>query len=204
METVRIRLYYDFASTLCYVVHRILSEAGPQLEKLGVELEWRPIDLTESVPWDRGDSFADNVRNAVRDTARSLGIHVEMPDPWLDSRPASEIALQITHPTSEGNWRKSVFSAIFEHGEHQLTPQLEALAVDLIDGPSSADPASSDPRYALVEESTREAGALGVVGVPTMLLDDWLIGGVYDGDSMLSIFEQLADQYRAQGTSTVN
>ena len=91
METVTIRVYYDFASTLCYVAHRVLTSIEPQIDELGVQLEWVPIDLTMAAPWDRGDSFADEVRDAVHGTASTLGVDVEMPDPWLDSRPASEI-----------------------------------------------------------------------------------------------------------------
>ena len=46
METVTIRVYYDFASTLCYVAHRVMCRIEEEIGELGVELEWRPIDLT--------------------------------------------------------------------------------------------------------------------------------------------------------------
>ena len=200
MHTVTIRLYYDFASTLCYVSHRVLSGVEDEIRDLDVVLEWRPIDLTMAAPWDRGDSFTDEIRTAVRNTGLSLGVDVEMPDPWLDSRPASQIALQAPSATAEARWRNAVFDTIFLHDSPTLTPQLLELAAELI-GP---DALSDDGSFSLVEQSTEEAIALGVTGVPTLLLDNWVFGGIYDGESMVSILRQLAEQYRDQGTSEVN
>ena len=51
-DVVTIRLYYDFASTLCYVAHRVLTEVEGRIAEAGVELEWCPLDLTMIVPWD--------------------------------------------------------------------------------------------------------------------------------------------------------
>ncbi len=204
---VRIRLYYDFASTLCYVAHRVLTSVETEVAELGVEIEWCPIDLTEAVPWDRGDSFADEVRTSVRNTALTLGVDVEMPDPWLDSRPASQIALKTGSLASEAQWRAAVFRSIFEHGEHLLSDDLLDLARELIGEDNFAqafgDVEASGP-FPIVEQNTEDAMALGVNGVPTLLLDDWLLGGVFDGESMLSILAQLAEQYRDLGHSAVN
>ena len=55
-----------------------------------------------------------------------------------------------------------------------------------------------------VEECTREAIALGVTGVPSFLLDNWLFGGVYDDELMVSILRQLSTQYRESGSEAVN
>ena len=200
-DPVTIRVYYDFASTLCYVAHRVLTEIEPQIEELGIELQWRPIDLTMAAPWDRGDSFTDEVRTAVRNTGLALGLDVEMPDPWLDSRPASHVALRTPSPEAEARWRRAVYDSIFEEGIPGLTPELQALAEKLT-GPGPLPDFRSG--YPLVEESTNEAIALGVTGVPTMLLDNWMFGGVYDGESMISALSQLADKYREQGPSVVN
>ena len=100
-DPIRFRVYYDFASTLCYVAHKVLGRIDDRIGELGVELEWRPLDLTMIVPWDRGDSFTADVRTAVHNTGLSLGLDVEMPDPWLDSRPASAIALSAGSDSDE-------------------------------------------------------------------------------------------------------
>jgi len=201
MDTVTIRVYYDFASTLCYVTHRVLSRVEPEIADLGVVLEWRPIDLTMASPWHRGDSFRDDIRAAVRNTALTLGVDVEMPDPWLDSRPASHVALCAPTPAAEARWRREVFDTFFERRTPRLTPDLIRLARELTGLETIPDPELGFER---VEESTNEAIALGVTGVPSFLLDNWLFGGVYDGETMVSVLRQLSAQYRETGASAVN
>lgn len=201
MENIKIRVYYDFASTLCYVAHRVITEIEPEIAELGVELEWRPIDLTMAAPWDRGDSFAEEVRSAVRNTALTLGVDAEMPDPWIDSRPAAHVALCAKSSEVEGRWRRAVFDSIFEDGDPVLTPELIDLARELV-GVESV-PAEGEGSE-LVEECSQEAIDFGITGVPTFLLDHWMFGGVYDGDSMLSILRQLIEQYRDTGSMAVN
>lgn len=200
MQTVTIRLYYDFASTLCYVAHRVLSRIEQEIRALGVELEWRPIDLTMAAPWDRGDSFRPDIRAAVHNTGLTLGIDVEMPDPWLDSRPASQVALSLRTPADEARWRSAVFDTFFDRKTPRLTPDLLRLARDLT-GEAMPDVPQDFDR---VEECTREAIALGVTGVPSFLLDNWLFGGVYDDEMMVSILRQLSTQYRESGSEAVN
>jgi predicted DsbA family dithiol-disulfide isomerase len=200
MDNVTVRVYYDFASTLCYVAHRVLDRVEDDVAALGVTLEWRPIDLTMAAPWDRGDSFRPDVRAAVRNTGLTLGIDVEMPDPWLDSRPASHVALHIESAQDEARWRHAVFDTFFEKRTFELTPDLLRLARDLGIGviPNAVQ------GFGRVEESTREAIAFGLTGVPTFLLDNWMFGGVYDDELMVSILRQLATQYRESGATAVN
>jgi predicted DsbA family dithiol-disulfide isomerase len=201
METVTIRVYYDFASTLCYVTHRVMSRIEQEIRELGVELEWRPIDLTMAAPWDRGDSFRPDVRAAVHNTGLALGIDVQMPDPWLDSRPASQVALSLRTPADEARWRCAVFDTFFDRKTPRLTPDLLRLARDLTGVEAIPDQTQG---YDRVEECTREAIALGVTGVPSFLLDNWLFGGVYDDELMVSILRQLSTQYRESGSEAVN
>ena len=147
MDTVKIRLYYDFASTLCYIAHKVLSGVETEIADLGVELEWRPIDLTMAAPWNRGDSFAEQVRTAVHNTGITLGVDVEMPDPWLDSRPASDVALSAPSASTEARWRYEVFDSIFERKTPELTPELVELAKELVGKESrSAGRGSWSPR----------------------------------------------------------
>jgi predicted DsbA family dithiol-disulfide isomerase len=201
VQVVTIRIYYDFASTLCYVAHRVLGRIEGEVRELGVALEWRPIDLTMAAPWDRGDSFRPDIRAAVRNTGLALGIDVEMPDPWLDSRPASQVALSLRTPEDEARWRRAVFDTFFDRKTPRLTPELERLARDLTGLATIPDESQGFER---VEECTREAIALGVTGVPSFLLDNWLFGGVYDDELMVSILRQLSTQYRESGSEAVN
>lgn len=199
METVVIRVYYDFASTLCYVAHRVMSGIVPQVHDLGVELQWRAIDLTDIVPWNRGDSFADEIREAVHNTGLSMGVEVEMPDAWVDSRPASEIALMTESEDDEARWREEVFRCFFEQRERELPPELVSMGRELV---ANGDGKQED--HGQVAASTKEAIALGVQGVPTFLLDVWPVGGIHDADTMLALLARFAKRYREHGHTAVN
>jgi hypothetical protein len=124
-----------------------------------------------------------------------------MPDPWLDSRPASHVALNTPTPAAEVRWRTAVYDTIFKRKITHLTPELLGLARELTGIAAVPDGTSGFPQ---VEACTLEALALGVTGVPTILLDTWMFGGVYDGESMVSILRQLSEQYRGLGSSAVN
>ena len=207
MDHVKIRVYYDFASTLCYVAHKVITRVMPQIQAEGIELEWRPIDLTTSAPWDRGDSFDEQVRSSIRATASTLGVEIEMPDPWLDSRAASEIALSTESLAAEARWRTAVFETFFEAQTPQLTPELRELAREVAPAETLPAPAvfgGGVEAYGRVELSTEEALALGLTGVPMFLLDNWVFGGVYDDESMVSALAQLADKFREQSLGIVN
>ena len=67
----RVRTYYDFASTLCYIAHRVWGEMRADFESLGVELEWVPLDLAALVGWPRGEEVLPvRFANAEVDGAR--------------------------------------------------------------------------------------------------------------------------------------
>ena len=46
-EPLRVRVHYDFASTLCYVAHRALARLEGRISALGIELAWTPLDLAK-------------------------------------------------------------------------------------------------------------------------------------------------------------
>ena len=45
MERLRVRVYYDFASTLCYVGYRVMQRMRSDLDALAIVLDWTPLDL---------------------------------------------------------------------------------------------------------------------------------------------------------------
>jgi hypothetical protein len=45
-RTRPLRLHYDFASTLCYVAHRLMQRMQGELDELGIRLDGSPVDLS--------------------------------------------------------------------------------------------------------------------------------------------------------------
>ncbi len=114
---ITIPVWYDFASTLCYVAHRVMERMAPELEGLGLWLDWQPLDLTQLLgPYPRGEPMPDERRANARRVADDLGVAVDAPAVWHDSRAvgAAAIALALAAGSHEATWRERVFSALFE------------------------------------------------------------------------------------------
>lgn len=185
-------VYYDFASTLCYVAHRVLGRLAARIDDLGVDLEWRPLDLTEITGWRRGARVSGPRRENALRVVEELGVSARMPPYWIDSRGAHAVALSLRDDTvKEEVWRERVWTAIFEEGRDiGEEGEVERLAADV--GVSVVD-ASSD-----LYDATLRARQAGIQGVPTFLVDEWPMGGIQDDQAMTAFFERYVRKRRRE------
>jgi predicted DsbA family dithiol-disulfide isomerase len=194
---LQIPVYYDFASTLCYVAHRVMERMGGELADLGIELLWQPVDLVRITGWPRG-VVVDGPRrdNALR-VAGELDVPVRMPPRWLDSRPAHAVSLQLLGSDKEVAWRERVWTAVFEEGRAiDAAGELDRLGRDLqIDVAASLAAAQAER----LETETRLAREAGVTGVPTFLLDGWPLGGIQEDFTMRSLFQRFVRKRERDG-----
>jgi predicted DsbA family dithiol-disulfide isomerase len=193
--SVRVPVFYDFSSTICYFTHRVLGRLAPQLDALGITLAWHPIDLVEITAWRRGEPFgADRTRNLER-LATELDIPATMPSHWMDSRPAMAIALGLgASPEDEERWREAVWSWVYQEARSLEDPG----ALDAIAGRAALRVAAPSARaLEEVERRTAAAHAAGVRGVPTFLLDAWPVGiGIQEEETMLDFLRRFAAKKR--------
>ena len=195
-EPLTVRVYYDFASTLAYVTHRVMERISDELAALALELHWVPIDLVGITGWRRGAPVEGVRRDNAQRVASELGVPVRMPRRWLDSRLANAIALELAATPREPAWRERVFSALHEQGRPiESGPVLGSLARDL---GFEVDPEGETPRLAALERATRAAYAVQVTGVPTFMLGEWPIGGIQPDDVMLSLLGRWAERARTR------
>jgi 2-hydroxychromene-2-carboxylate isomerase len=193
-ERVRVRVYYDFASSLSYVAHRVMERMAGDLAALGVELEWTPLDLTRITGWPRGAPIEGHRRENALRVARELGVAVRMPTRWPDSRPANAVALALAGTPQAPAWRERVYSAIHEEGRVLDEPGvLDALGRDL--GIAVAGLADARGLAAVAAESARARRAR-VTGVPTFLLGEWPIAGIQEEGVMRALLERWAARCR--------
>jgi len=193
-QEVEVVVYYDFASSLCYVAHRVMERMAVELEEMGVELAWRPIDLTRITGWSRGAPMGGERLENARRVARELDVSVRFPECWPDSRPAGAVALALAGSVAEPSWRERVFSALHEQGRALDDPDLlVGLGRDL--GLDAAALAATDRIAALEAESDR-ARAAEVMGVPTFLFGEWPIGGIQEPSVMRSLLGRWAAKVR--------
>jgi 2-hydroxychromene-2-carboxylate isomerase len=196
-DLLRVPVYYDFASTLCYVAHRLLGRLAEPIADLGIELEWRPLDLSRIVPRPRGLPLTEAARENAMRVARELGVPVRMPPRWLDSRPAAAAALAIDEPARRAAWRERVFTAAFEEGldigaDGAVSGWLGALGLAL-------PIAAIERGLGELEAETERARDAQVSGVPTFMLGGWPLGGIQDERTTLHLLGRWARKQARAG-----
>ncbi len=109
-----VRVYFDFASTLSYVTHRAMQRIAPELEELGIELDWAPLDLVVITGWRRGAPIDGPRRENALRVAAEIGVPVRVPACWPDSRRSNAVAWALGATARGATWRECVFSALHE------------------------------------------------------------------------------------------
>lgn len=196
-EALAVPLYYDFASSLCYVAHRVLPRCEARIAELGIALVWTPLDLGRLVGgYSRGaEVHAVRRENAAR-VAHELGVPLSVPRVWPDSRALAAAAL-LAEPLGRGaSWRERAFSAVFEEGRLEVDAEAAAalaheLALDLA-------PAAIAGALPALDTLTERAREQQVSGVPTFLLGRWPFGGIQSDDTMLRVLERFAHKAHPQ------
>lgn len=191
----RVRTYYDFASTLCYVAHRVLGDMRGELESLGVELEWAPLDLAQLLGWRRGEPVApERLANAER-VAAEHGIDVRPLRVWPDSRDANAAALVLARDRREAAFRERVFSGVFEERRELDAPGV--VAAFARDVGLSLEPARLERARDELAFRTEVAAEEGVTGAPTLMLDDFPFGGIQSRETTRLVLERWVGRKRA-------
>jgi predicted DsbA family dithiol-disulfide isomerase len=190
-------VFYDFSSTICYFTHRVLERLAPEIDGLGVALDWSPIDLVGITAWRRGEAFGPERTENLKRLSRELDVPVATPSHWMDSRFAMAIAIELagTPGGAEARWRAAVWTWVYENARTLDEPgALAAIA-------ERASVTISPPGSRALEEVERRtvaAHAAGVRGVPTFLLDAWPVGmGIQEDDTMLDFLRRFAASKRA-------
>ena len=196
-QRLQIPVYFDFASSLCYVAHRVAGRLEPDLEKLDLELRWIPLDLANLLGIQRGAELLPARRENAARVARELEVPVAIPRVWIDTRALLAVAVHLDRAgerASAETWRERVFSELFEGGRDlESAEQALALASEAGHSISVAELERAESR---LHSMTFEAGQHLVTGVPTFMLGEWAFGGIQSDDTMLAILERFAERRR--------
>ncbi|UCE86118.1 MAG: CoA-binding protein [Deltaproteobacteria bacterium] len=193
---LRVPVHYDFASSLCYVAHRVMQRLAPELEALGIELVWSPVDVAHRIGPIRGAGIAPAVRANAARVAAELGVDLRMPAHWIDSRPALCGALLSERAERGASFREAAWRAVYEHGRELATADaVRELAAEL-----GIAIQASELEAAQGELAARTNAASGALtsGVPTFVLGDWPCGGIQTEDTMRQLFRRFAETTRGR------
>jgi predicted DsbA family dithiol-disulfide isomerase len=196
LAKLRIRVHYDFASSLCYVAHRVMQRMAGALRELGVELAWSPLDLAQLAgPYVPGAEIPEQRRaNALR-VAGELGVRLHVPRIWPDSSALNAVAYCADRAGRGESWRERAFSALFEEG--RAAPDdagTLALAREIELRLDARELARAKRELEAKTELAREEQ---VTGVPTFMLGAWPFGGIQSEETMRHVLERYARKLRA-------
>ena len=203
-------MYYDFASCLSYVAHRVLARIDGELAEERIELRWKVIDLTGIGRFQRGRLLDPERRRSLIEVSAALDVELDPPARWPDSRLAGEVAVTLDmaidrglDPAVEREWRQAVFEAF--HEQVDVAPSRPADAVERLfhdferrghfgkHGVAVLDDLAADRRLAA---ATRSAVAAGVEGAPTLMFDAFPLCGIHDEGTMLGMIQRYARRRR--------
>ena len=193
---LRVRVHYDFASSLCYVAHRVMQRMAGELAEIGVTLAWTPLDLARLVgPHQAGAAIPDSRRENALRVASDLGVALSVPRIWPDSSAVHAAAFSAERAGRGETWRERVFTALFEEGRVALTDDdVLALAREIALPLAARDLARGRDELELKTELAREEQ---VSGVPTFMLGTWPFGGIQTDDTMKRVLERYVHKLRS-------
>jgi predicted DsbA family dithiol-disulfide isomerase len=196
LSPLRVRVHYDFASSLCYVAHRVMQRMSGALDELGVELAWSPLDLSQLCgPYAPGVEIPEARRANAQRVGEELGVALRVPRVWPDASALNAVALCAERAGRGASWRERAFSALFE--EQRPAPDdanALALAREIELHLDACELSRARGELELKTELAREEQ---VTGVPTFMLGAWPFGGIQTEDTMSRVLERYARKQRA-------
>jgi predicted DsbA family dithiol-disulfide isomerase len=184
MSRIRIPIYFDYASTLCYIAWRIVT---PLEQELGFEALWKGVPIAaRDFRAKPGRVLGERERQKVLSVAAETGVRVAPPPAWIDSTLALQGSEVARDAGAFSAYHDAVFRAAFDDGADIASRDvLEAIAVRAgIDRARFCDALDSDATASRIEQNKREADDFSALGYPTFILGDFPMIGIQPIESM--------------------
>ena len=197
MSRVRIPIYFDYASTLCYSTWRIVKELE---RELAFDALWKGVPIAmRDLRAKPGRVLGDAERQKVLMVAAETGIKVAPPRAWIDSSAELQGAEIARDACSFTEYHDAVFRAAFEErADIASAGVLDAIAERAgINRARFRTMLDSGAMLARITEHKREADEFSALGYPTFMLGDFPMTGIQPIESMrllLGRFIQLRSQ----------
>ena len=198
MSKVIIPVYYDFASSLCYVAKKVMEQLDGQLD---IELLWKGVQIARRHDgWKNGEMIGDEAKGKIFRVARETGVELRVPDCWLDSAAALEGAEFAKDHGKFAAYHRTLFSAVYEAG---MDIGSRATLLELVEGvglpaPELEHALTAGTFTGRVKETEAEATQFGVVGYPTFMLGEFPLIGIQPAETMRMMIQRYVDKSREQ------
>ena len=198
MAKTIIPVYFDYASTLCYVAWRIVGELERELEFAalwkGVPISLRNYRTRPGLPL--GPVELGKIRNVAAET----GVAVEPPARWLDSDKALQGSELAREAGAFAAYHDAVFRAAFEErkdiGDLKV---LAAIAARIGIEPARLRADLERGRMAQrIAENKREADRFSALGYPSFMLGDFALVGIQPIETMRMLLQRFLERRAAE------
>jgi predicted DsbA family dithiol-disulfide isomerase len=197
MARIVIPIYFDYASTLCYIAWRIIGE-------LRLELDFEPLWKGVPIRWRNYASRPGNALGAVErakiaTVITETGVQVTPPERWIDSEAAllgSELAREagVFEP-----FHDRVFRSAFELGLD--ISHLDRLAEFAAAAGMDSEVFRQGIQERLTEpcliENKSEADRFSALGYPTFMLGEFPLIGIQPKQTMRLLLARFLSQRRS-------
>jgi predicted DsbA family dithiol-disulfide isomerase len=200
MANVIIPVYYDYASSLCYVAKKVMEQLRGKLE---IELLWKGVQIARRHQgWKNGEMIGDEAKGKIFRVARETGVTLRVPDHWLDSTSALEGAEFAKEHGKFTEYHDAIFRAVFEGGKDiGDLPTLLSIAESVGLPHDELETALNEERFtSRVKETEEEARSFQVVGYPTFMLGAFPLIGIQPAETMRLLIQRYIDKAREQVT----
>jgi len=187
---VVIPIFFDYASSLCYIAWRITGQLRAELP---IEPLWKGVPITmRNRRVHPGMSVGPGDKAKVLSVAAETGIAVEPPPRWLDSNAALQGAELARRAGAFDAYHDAVFRAAFEErldiGRLEVLEELAArVGMDRVRFRGDIERGAMADQIA---EHKREADEFSAIGYPTFLLGDFPLIGIQPIETMRLLFER--------------
>jgi predicted DsbA family dithiol-disulfide isomerase len=184
MNRVRIPIYFDYASTLCYIAWRIVKELEAELD---FEALWKGVPIASRDHRAKpGRVYGEDERRKVLMVAAETGIQVAPPRCWIDSTAALQGAEIARDAGAFAAYHEAVFRAAFEKGADIASAEvLDDIAQRCgIDRARFRELLDAGAMEARIAAHKCEADEFSALGYPTFMLGDFPMTGIQPIESM--------------------
>jgi predicted DsbA family dithiol-disulfide isomerase len=200
MANVIIPIFYDYASSLCYVAKKVMEQLQGKLE---IELLWKGVQIARRhQDWKNGEMIGDEAKGKIFRVARETGVTLHVPDRWLDSSSALEGAEFAKEHEKFTQYHDAIFGAVFEDGKDiGDLPTLLRIAESVGLSPDGLETILKEGRFTnRVKETEAEAHTFQVVGYPTFILGAFPLIGIQPAATMQLLIQRYIEKAREQVT----
>ena len=200
MTKVLVPIYYDYASSLCYVAKKVMEQLHGKLE---IELLWKGVQIARRHQgWKNGEMIGDEAKGKIFRVARETGVTLRVPGHWLDSSYALEGAEFAKEYGKFAEYHDAIFSAVFEDGKDiGDLPTLLGIAENVGLPPGELEAALQEGTFtSRVKEIEEEARTFQVVGYPTFMLGAFPLIGIQPAETMRLLMQRYIEKAREQVT----